>query len=200
MSKILVLDIETTGFLDQGGSIVEIGIVELCLETGHIDVIFDSLLKENILTAKHREEPMGWIFRNSNLTPEEVRKAPPATEVLTKVQKILDKYPLGCTAYNKQFDFGFLKDRGLKVKALPCPMLLATDICKLPSRHGYDSYKWPSVEEAWEHFFPTIKYDELHRGADDAEHEALIVYELYKQGVFKLKKVSRIHTGHKCKF
>ncbi|MBI9064088.1 MAG: 3'-5' exonuclease [Marinilabiliaceae bacterium] len=186
MSKILVLDIETTGFLDQGGSIVEIGIVELCLETGYTEIIFDSLLKEDILSAKHREKPMGWIFRNSDLTPEEVRDAPPATEVLAKVQQILDQYPLGCTAYNKQFDFGFLSDRGLRIKDLPCPMLLATDICRLPNNYGYNNYKWPTVEEAWEHFFPTIKYDELHRGADDAKHEALIVYELYKLGLFKL--------------
>ncbi|TLX74141.1 3'-5' exonuclease [Labilibacter sediminis] len=186
MNKILVLDIETTGFLDQGGSIVEIGIVELCLETGHTNVIFDSLLKEDILTAKHCEEPMGWIFRNSDLTPEKVRNAPPASEVLTKVQKILDDYPLGCTAYNKQFDFGFLKNRGIKINELPCPMILATDVCKLPNKNGYDNYKWPSVEEAWNHFFPTIQYDELHRGADDAKHEALIVYELHKLGVFEL--------------
>jgi len=186
MNKILVLDIETTGFLNQGGSIVEVGIVELCLKTGKTEIIFDSLLKEDILTARHREEPMGWIFRNSDLTPDEVRNAPPASEVLIKVQKILDDYPLGCTAYNKQFDFGFLKNRGVHINELPCPMLLATDVCKLPNKYGYDNYKWPSVEEAWRHFFPTIQYNELHRGADDAKHEALIVYELYKLGVFAL--------------
>jgi DNA polymerase-3 subunit epsilon len=186
MSKILILDIETTGFLNQGGSIVEIGIVELCLETGITTIIFESLLKENILTAKHREEPMGWIFRNSDLTPEAVRNAPPAEEVFVQVQDILNQYPLGCTAYNKSFDFGFLKDRGIQINELPCPMLLATDICQLPNQNGYDNYKWPSVEEAWNHFFPSTPYFELHRGADDAKHEALIVYELYKRGVFKL--------------
>jgi len=186
MQKILVLDIETTGFLNQGGSIVEIGIVELCLETGHVKVIFDSLLREDILTARHREKPMGWIFRNSNLSIEEVRNAPPASEVFLKVQKILNDYPKGCTAYNKQFDFGFLKNRGLEINELPCPMMLVTEVCKLPNKNGYDNYKWPTVEEAWRHLFPAIQYDELHRGADDAKHEALIVYELYKLGIFEL--------------
>ena len=38
MKKILILDIETTGFLNQGGSIVEIGIVELNLDTGEISM------------------------------------------------------------------------------------------------------------------------------------------------------------------
>ena len=187
MSKILVLDIETTGFLNQGGSIVEIGIVELCLETGQTNIIFDSLLREDILTARHREEPMGWIFRNSDLSVEEVRNAPPAAGVLAKVQSILDQYPLGCTAYNKSFDFDFLRDRGISIKELPCPMLLSTDICKLPSKNGFSGYKWPTVEEAWKHFFPSVAYCELHRGADDAKHEAAIVYELYKLGVFALE-------------
>jgi len=186
MNKILVLDIETTGFLNQGGSIVEIGIVELCLETGHAEIVFDSLLREDILTAKHREAPMGWIFRNSDLTPEEVRNAPPAAQVLSQVQELLDAYPLGCTAYNKQFDFGFLKSRGINIKELPCPMVLATEVCKLPNKNGYDNYKWPSVEEAWQYLFPSVQYNEQHRGADDAKHEALIVHELYKRGVFLL--------------
>lgn len=184
--KILVLDIETTGFLNQGGSIVEIGIVELDLETGATEIILDTLLRENILTAKHREEPLGWIFRNSNLTPEMVRDAPPEMDVFSHVQAILDSYPLGVTAFNKAFDFGFLKDRGLKIKELPCPMILSTPICKLPSRNGYGGYKWPSVEEAWKFFFPETEYNELHRGADDAVHEAKIVHELYKLGIFKI--------------
>ena len=63
-------------------------------------------------------------------------------------------------------------------------MHLATELCKLPNKNGYSNYKWPSVEEAWKHFFPNVPYVEQHRGADDAKHEALIVYELYKMGVF----------------
>lgn len=66
-------------------------------------------------------------------------------------------------------------------------MILATDVCKLPSKNGYSSYKWPTVEEAWRHLFPSNTYNELHRGADDARHEALIVFELYQQGIFNIK-------------
>ena len=184
--KILVLDIETTGFLNQGGSIVEIGIVELNLSNGEIKEIYSSLCREDILTAKHREEPFGWIFRNSDLTVEEVRNAPKFEAVKTQVQAILNSYPLGCTAFNNNFDFGFLSNRGIEIKVLPCPMLLSTDICKLPNRNGYSGYKWPSVEEAFAHFFPGVEYKEKHRGADDAYHEAMIVYKLYTMGVFKL--------------
>jgi len=146
-NKILILDIETTGFQKQGGSIVEIGIVELNLDNGEVNEVFSSLLKEDILTERHRRPPLGWIFNNSDLTPEMVRNAPQAEGVLANVQEILDNYPLGCTAYNNKFDFGFLEDRGLKINKLPCPMLLSTSICKIPGKRS--GFKWPSVEEAF---------------------------------------------------
>lgn len=184
--EILILDIETTGFQNQGGSIVEVGIVSLDLNTGEIKEVFDSLLREDCLTARHREHPMGWIFKNSDLTVEAVRNAPPATEVLLEVQEVIEAYPYGCTAYNNQFDFGFLESRGIKIKKLPCPMKLSTDICRVPAQGGRRGFKWPSVEEAFKFFFPEIEYKEKHRGLDDAKHEAMIVYELYKRGVFKL--------------
>lgn len=97
-------------------------------------------------------------------------------------QEIFDKYP--ATAYNKSFDFGFLRDRGLKINDLPCPMMLSTGICKIPFANGSGT-KWPTVEEAWGFFFPGVDYSEKHRGTHDAEHEALIVHELYKRGIFK---------------
>ncbi len=187
MDKILVLDIETTGFLKEGGSIVEIGIVELNVETGETKIIFDSLCRERILTARHREEPFGWIFRNSDLTVEEVRNAPDFDDIKAQVQAIISSYPLGATAFNKPFDFDFLKDRGLKFpKELGCLMRLSTPICKLPNQNGYGSYKWPTAEEAFNHFFPEIEYTEKHRGADDAEHEAMIAAKLYGMDILKV--------------
>jgi len=187
MNKILILDIETTGFLEDKGSIVEIGIVELNLSNGEIKEIFNSLLKESILTQKHRKPPFGWIFENSDITVEMVRNAPPAKEILPVVQTIINIYQDGCTAYNNGFDFGYLEDRSIKFpKKLPCPMKLSTSICKIPNRNGRAGYKWPSVEEAYKFFIPESKYIEAHRGADDAKHEAEIVYELYKMGVFKV--------------
>lgn len=187
--EILILDIETTGFLQQGGAIVEIGIVSLDLNTGKIEEVFDSLLREDIFTRKHTEKPYGWIFDNSNLTPEDVMEALPADEVFEMVQDVLDSYPLGCTAFNKKFDFSFLQDRGLKITELPCPMLLSTDVCKLLKKGHGGGYKWPKVEEAFKYFYPDVDYTEAHRGLDDARHEAMIVYALYERGIFKVKEI-----------
>lgn len=187
--EILILDIETTGFLQQGGAIVEIGIVSLDLNTGEVREIFQDLIREDIFTEKHTKKPYGWIFDNSNLTPEDVMEALPADDVFEMVQDILDSYPLGCTAFNKKFDFSFLKNRGLKITELPCPMLLSTDVCKLLKKGHGGGYKWPKVEEAFKYFYPDVDYTEAHRGLDDAKHEAMIVYALYERGIFKVEGV-----------
>lgn len=183
--KILVTDIETLGFKNKGGSIVEVGLVELDLETGEITTLFDSLVKEDILSAKHRESPdYNWIFQNSDLTPEMVRDAPIQHEVYPKLQEIVDRYPNGITAFNRAFDIPYLESRGIKFpKLLPCPMLLLTNIMKLSGPYGY---KWPKVTEAYKFLFPDIEYQERHRGASDAKDEAMIVLEMYRRGWYKL--------------
>ena len=180
--NILVLDIETTGFLNQGGKIVEIGIVKLDLDTGNIVPIYNSLIKEQGLDASHTRGNFGWIFKNSDLNFEDVLEARSLESQKEEIQDILDSYRV--TAYNKAFDFGFLKDRGFHIKELDCPMLLSTPIVKLPAAYGRKGFKWPKVEEAWHYFFGDTGYDEAHRGLDDAAHEAKIVYKLYQMGEF----------------
>jgi DNA polymerase-3 subunit epsilon len=181
--EILITDIETTGFNHQNDGILEIGAVSLNLKTGEIKEVFDSLLKEDLLTGRHHK---AWIFQNSDLKVEDVRNAPAAEKVLMEFQEVVDAYPYGCTAFNNKFDFGFLENRGITfAKKLPCPMLLSTNICGIPSPRGR-GLKWPNVEEAFKFFFPEHQYTEKHRGLDDSKHEAMIVHELYKRGVFKI--------------
>ena len=64
VNKIAVLDIETTGFLSDGGLIVEIGIVELNLSDGSTNVVYDTLVKEEGFCDNHKNS---WIFQNSYL-------------------------------------------------------------------------------------------------------------------------------------
>jgi len=181
-NKIAIVDIETTGFLQKGGKIVEIGIVELDLETGKTKTLFDQVCHERPITRQEVES--SWIVQNSSLTVEDVRNSKQLKEYTEDLQAIFDNYYV--TAYNKAFDFGFLRDRGFIIKKeLDCPMHICTNICKLPGRMG--SYKWPKVTEAIAHFFPEeTNYEEAHRGASDAHDEARIVYELVKLNLFKL--------------
>jgi len=188
MKTILILDIETTGFLNNGGKIVEIGIVELNLEFGEMKIIYDKMCHERPITKKEVEK--AWIIENSDMTVEDVQNSQQLKEQQEEIQEIINRYPLGATAFNNEFDFGFLEDRGFTFpKKLDCPMKLSTNICKLPNKNNKPGYKWPKVEEAHEFFFGEVGYVEAHRGADDALHEAEIVLELFKRGIFKVEGV-----------
>lgn len=183
--EILIIDLETTGFLNAGGKIVEVGIVSLCLFTGEREILFNSVCHERPITRKEVED--SWIVKNSTLTLEEIQRSPQLIQLQPAIQKIIDDHPLGATAYNNAFDFGFLEHRGFKIpRKLPCPMKLATDICKLPSPRG--GYKWPKFEEAHKHFFGEMNYTESHRGADDAYWEAELVWKLFNLGIFKVNQ------------
>lgn len=177
--EILVVDIETTGFLQEQGLIVEIGIVKLNLNTGKRKLIYDTVVKEQGFKPFHKN---AWIFHNSDLSYKDITDAKPL-DAFT-LQQIFDKYP--ATAYNKRFDFDFLMSRGLVIEELDCPMKICTPICKLP---GYYGYKWPKVQEAYDHFFENNDYIEKHRAGDDAFHESQIVWELYKMGKFPVPKI-----------
>lgn len=85
MSKIAVVDIESTRFLNNGGLIVEVGIVSLDLVTGVVKEEFNSLVREDSFSRKHTEGGYGWIFKNSDLTFEAVDKAPSLIEMLPKI-------------------------------------------------------------------------------------------------------------------
>lgn len=180
--KIIIIDIETTGFLNQNGKIVEVGIVELNLETGEKKIVFDSVVHERPITREEVEK--SWIVSNGFMNVEEIRNSPELKTKMAEIQEIINSYPLGATAYNNKFDFDFLESRGIKIpKKLACPMKLSTNICKIPGNYGY---KYPKAQEAYDFFFGKTDYIEKHRGADDAFHEADIILELYKRGVFKV--------------
>jgi len=189
MTKILIIDIETTNFSPKKDKIVEVGIVALDLMNGNTEIVFDEIIHEPGI--KQIDVEKRWVFENSDIGDQffdhdcrnlEMNKSSEIS-AFDDIQKILNSYPLGATAFNKAFDFGFMKHRGfIFPKELRCPMILATNICKLPAKRG--GYKWPKVEEAYKYFFPGKSYVEKHRGADDAIHEAEIVYKIYKLGLF----------------
>lgn len=191
MTEILILDIETTNFLDKGGKIVEIGMCALDLDTGNIRKLFDEVMHERPITVD--EVMNSWIVNNSDLTVADIRHSRQLLEYKPSIQSIIDEFPLGATAFNNVFDFGFMEDRGFFFpKKLHCPMVLSCEVMRLPptarmKKYRPDiKYKNPNVQQAWDYFFGKTGYVEKHRGYDDAEHEALIVYELYKRGVFKI--------------
>lgn len=174
--KIAVIDLETTGFLPKG-LIVEVGITELDLETGETKLIYNELVKEEGFNESHKNS---WIFQNTDLKFEDVLKANPLDK--ETIQNILNQYKT--SAFNKKFDFAFLRARDFEINELPCIMYSASNTVGAKNKNG--GKKAPNVQEAWDYFFPDSDYKELHRGGDDSVHEAMIAYELYKRGAFQV--------------
>ncbi len=178
--NIIVLDIETTS-LSHNGMICEIGIVSLNLINGKIEILFDQICREDGVINKR-----AWVFKNTNLTYEEVNEAPYLESFREELQNILDSgCPIG--AWNQSFDFGFLESRNFKIPIkFWDAMHKLTPIMKIP--HNYFTYKKPNVQEAY-NYFNDDKYIEKHRALDDAIHEAEIIYKLNKFINSKKEKV-----------
>lgn len=174
-TKILIIDIETTGFLGAKGKIVEVGMVELDLDNGDRKIVFDQVCHETGITKEEVEN--SWIVKNSSLTVEMVRRSKNLEKLRPIIQSIINSYSNGCTAYNNVFDFTFLESRGFVFpKKLSCPMKISTNICKIPSTRGY---KWPNVMEAHKHFFGDVGYIEKH------PRQTITILVYYKQLQFK---------------
>lgn len=174
--RVAVLDIETTALKHHLGSIVEIGICLIDLESRDSEELFESVVNDNFDPER---ESHAWIFRNTDLTPDEVINAKKLDHYRVKLQKILNKYPV--IAYNQRFDFGWLESRGFKIgKRYSDPMILCGDLIKIP--HDYYGLKYPKVQEAMDYF--NIRAVEEHRAFSDCLYEALIVAELYDRGLY----------------
>jgi DNA polymerase III epsilon subunit-like protein len=180
MEKILILDIETTGFSHARDGIIELGICELCLETGTTTKLFDEIFQSVKLTSKHHD---AWIFTQGYMTLDEVRGKKDISFFAKIIQAIFDKYKGRITAWNRPFDVNFLKAENFDLgKDVSCPMRDSTNFFKIKGPRGN---KWPKAQEAWDLLFPNNPRTEIHRGYDDAQMEAMIIYELIKQGVYK---------------
>ena len=182
-NKILVIDIETTGFNHKSDCILELGIVELDLTSGDITELMDLQLKETHLSAKHHT---AWIFENGFMSHDDVRTANPLAIHFDEIQSIFDKYLGKIAAWNRAFDVDFLESRGFNLgKAIKDPMKESAEFFNLPHKKGGFG-KWPSAQEAWNILFPTTKKIEIHRGLDDAKMEAKIIYQLIENGIYKI--------------
>ena len=180
--KINVVDIETTGFSPERDYIVEIGIIILDTDTGYMQIAFSQIIHEPGFGPEHQS---AWVFSNSSLTYENVLRTQLISFFRDEIQSILSARP--STAFNSDFDFRFLENRGFSIpEKTPCIMKSCTPIVRLPGNFGRN--KWPKVEEAWHFFFPDDDYTEQHRAADDALHEARILFEMHRLGKYNIDR------------
>jgi len=183
--KIGVIDIETSHFFDKDGTIIEVGIVIIDAKTGMLNKAFSSLCKESGFSEKDKT---AWVFENSDLTYEMIDTCGITfDDIRDDIQKVIDSCDM-VTAYNKAFDFEFLKDRRVVIEhEAKCIMLEMTKICKVLKPYHWrkncpdDPFKWVNVDRSWQKLFPDIPYVEKHRAADDAVHEGIICYKMMQK-------------------
>ena len=183
LNKLLVIDIETTGFNHKADCILELGIVELDLTSGEVTELLDVQLKETHLSAKQHNS---WIFEKGFMSHDDVRNANPLAVHFEEIQTIFNGYLGRISAWNRAFDADFLERRGFNLgKAIKDPMKESAEFFNLPHKSGGFG-KWPSAQEAWNILFPTTEKIEIHRGLDDAKMEAKIIFELINKGIYKV--------------
>jgi len=172
--KILVVDLETTGFYQNSDAIVEIGIALVDTVTKKIELVFDNVVKDKKFNAKRHKN--SWIFQNTNLKVEDVENANPLDDYFDKIQDLFDTYKM--TAYNKSFDIRFLTAAGFKVNDIKCLMQTAKQYSTYKDKNG--KQKTPSVEEIYNQFFMSNGevYIEEHRAGADAIDEAKILLHM----------------------
>jgi len=115
----------------------------------------------------------------------EVKKAPLLDDLMPDLDNIFNSHSV--TSFDKTFDLGFLKARGINIPyELPCIMKAVKNLLKIQFPSNTKKYKWSKCEEAWEFFFPNSFYIEKHRALDDALHEATILFEIYRRGLLPI--------------
>ncbi|MDD5510645.1 MAG: 3'-5' exonuclease [Dehalococcoidales bacterium] len=175
--KIFIVDTETDNVKPQLANILEIGMASLDLETGKIELLFDTL----ICPPGPETWTNCWFMNHCGLDPEFIRTAPKFTDIKTGIEAYLSFGPI--TAFNLSFDLQVLYKHGVRAgHTWPCLMLTTKDILKLPGRYG--DWKYPKFSEAYNWFFPETPFEEKHRAGHDAIHEAKLAYALYKRGYF----------------
>lgn len=172
--KILVVDLETTGFYQTSDAIVEIGITLVDTTAKTIELVFDKVVKHSNFNPKRHKN--SWIFQNTTLTVEDVENAESLEVYRKELQALFDEYKM--TAYNKSFDIRFLTAAGFVLQDIKCLMKSATQYSTFKDKNG--RVKRPSVEEIYNQFFMTNGevYVEQHRAGADAIDEGRLLLHM----------------------
>ncbi len=176
-NKVAIIDIETTGFSRKFDKIIEIGIIELDINTKEKKILFNSPIYEKGVELFEENE----IFKKIYIDYEEVINAPPL-ELLQEILKLIfENYRVA--AFNSNFDLGFLKNRGFRFpKKLRDIMKYVREIIPKTQKYNFqDAYRYMyNLNENRERkYLSEPNYIQQHRAIDDAMYEAELLCFLY---------------------
>lgn len=171
---LVVLDTETTGlghFRQRSDGIVQIALAYRAPDTGKLSKWSSTSHPGEQHLANGRAAE---ALRISGLREEEIRAAPPATEVASRTREHLTRleadYAVELTTYNLGFDRPFLEAAPWSLRGpwADCLMLEA-------HKHLDPTGKWPKLTEACRRL--NIAYPGPTHHAESDAHAALLVHE-----------------------
>ena len=189
-NKVAVIDIETTGFSKKFDKIVEIGVVELDINTKERKILFNSPIYERGVETFEEND----IFSKINISYEEVLKAPALEYLQESLQIIFDNYRV--TAYNINFDLKFLENRGFSFpRKLKDIMKHVREIIPKNRKFNFQDayqYMYNLEENSGGNYIKDSNYIQQHQAIDDAIYEAGLLNFLYHEFSYTLDYQSEI--------
>jgi DNA polymerase-3 subunit epsilon len=191
-NKIVIIDIETTGFNRDLDNIIEIGIVELDIKSGQIRTLFNSQVKDtNFDVSQHIDNT---FIKTSGIDIYEISESISIKECEEDLQLIFDNYR--CAAYNRTFDFGWLESRAFSI---PMKLMDIMRFC-IKSFPNCGSFKFQDVykfitnqpNDFITKYLTRTYYKSNHRAIDDAICEAEVLFYLIKELGFSLTYQSKL--------
>ncbi|MBR6038730.1 MAG: hypothetical protein IKP53_08435 [Candidatus Methanomethylophilaceae archaeon] len=187
--KILVVDTETTGL--EGcpyDLLVDFAAVEADTSAGTVRPVYTQTVGYDV-SKWGPELRSSWIFKNSDLTVEEVGAARPLAAVAREVRSLL--YRTRCTSYNVPFDFGkFLLRQPWGVRPWLCPDIMLRAHALVDGDYEFDdgSTSWPKLSKSYAELCPDdpggIGGSQRHRALEDAVMAAHVLLELDSRGKY----------------
>lgn len=209
---ILVIDTETSGkadFKERYSAPCQPRMLSFC---GLLYSEFGSLVTQFSTLVRHSSkiEIAPDAAAKNGLTSEMLSDyGIPIGIVLLAIDAMLQKATV-VVGYNSQFDFLMLNREFYLARRLPpmdngdfdefCCMKAMTPICQIPSPYSQGGYKWPKLEEAYQHLFGTM-FDGAHDATADAVACAKIYFELKRRNapppVFPTEPIKAPNKGSK---
>lgn len=151
---------------------------------------------ENLISSeKHLIKPDGWEipkekfwFENGFSQETSMKEGVELAEVVNKFMNLYNESDY-IIAHNYDFDEKILDAELIRLSIEKqnnpdpiCTMKSSTDFCEIPNQYGYNSFKWPKLQELHEKLFNS-RFDSAHDALADVKACARCFFELKKREV-----------------
>jgi DNA polymerase III epsilon subunit-like protein len=196
----LIFDIEVSGFwqpnydtnYNKQGRLMQLAAI--LLDENFIEKsIFSSLIKIPKSCIIHDK-----AFEVHHISMEDCQKYGMVVELALCNFEAMVRQSQYQVAHNIKFDSAFLSNEDAAAFGQArftftnpiCTMEAMTPICKLPYPSGKGGYKWPTLEEAHNHLFPSIETPSFHNTLNDVRATAKIFKYLVLENFIKIENIS----------